>query len=685
MVGLLAVPPRRSRDAHPSCSRFQLYSAMLRRLKIVSAAALLGVTALTASESQTPAQAPAFRSGIDLVHLDVSVLDRNRRPVRGLTPADFTILENGKPQELAAFKAVEVAAEPPTVPWIRDVAPDVVTNEGVEDRRLFLLILDDAMIQSDLRAVDNVRVAAGKVIDELSPGDMAAVIFTRDNRNSQDYTADRSRLRAAVERFSLGFRDMGQNDLYLAYSIGVVESAVATLGTLAGRRKAIIYIGQGLPLDLALMAPQSPGGLTLGGASPISGQGLMASLKGRMERAIRGAAQANANIYTIDACGLRAHQPPPPPPPARSAPPTCVPGLEVDYLKTLADNTGARAITDTNDFAAGVSAIFNENAAYYLLGYQSADRNEDGTFRRLEVRVNRPDVEVRTRSGYEAPKKDNARQKAAVAASPLRAAMAGLLPTSDLSLRLAAMSLAIPGRRESAVAIVLGVRQPARPDSVRVDRVERVDLQVSAFNLDGKALGEIALHADVAFRPDVTGVAEYEVLARLDLKPGRYQLRASAHIARQATSGSIYSDLDVPDFSSGALSLSGLALSASPGPAVGSADTLQTIVPIVPTARRTFTTGHQVSAFARFHQGGKAPPQPIAVRLQLRNDSNELVMDRREELAVTRFAPTRFADLAVELPLARLRPGDYLLTLEGGTATTTIRRDARFEIVRDGR
>ena len=350
------------------------------------------------------------------------------------------------------------------------------------------------------------------------------------------------------------------------------------------------------------------------GASPISEQGLMGSLKTRMERAIRGAAQANANIYTIDACGLRAYQPPPPPPPARSAPSTCIPGLEVDYLKTLADNTGARAITDTNDFAAGVGAIFNENAAYYLLGYQSTDRKEDGKFRRLEVRVNRPDVEVRTRSGYEAPKKDNARQKAAVAASPLRAAMAGLLPTSDLSLRLSTIPFAIPGRRESAVAIVLGVRQPTGQGSARraerVDLAQRVDLQVSAFNFDGKALGEIALHADVAFRPDVTGVAEYEVLARLDLKPGRYQLRASAHIARQATSGSVYSDLDVPDFSSGALSLSGLALSASPGPAVGSADTLRTIVPVVPTARRSFTTGHQVSAFARFYQGGKAPPSP---------------------------------------------------------------------------
>ncbi len=47
-MGLLAVPPRRSRDAHPSCSPFQFYSATLRSLKMVSAAALLGVTSVTA-------------------------------------------------------------------------------------------------------------------------------------------------------------------------------------------------------------------------------------------------------------------------------------------------------------------------------------------------------------------------------------------------------------------------------------------------------------------------------------------------------------------------------------------------------------------------------------------------------------------------------------------------------------
>src|SRR5690349_20662232 len=60
--------------------------------------------------AQLPAsQQPTFRSGVDVVQVDVSVLDKDRRPGRGLTESAFTILEAGKPRPIVAFVPVELA------------------------------------------------------------------------------------------------------------------------------------------------------------------------------------------------------------------------------------------------------------------------------------------------------------------------------------------------------------------------------------------------------------------------------------------------------------------------------------------------------------------------------------------------------------------------------------------------
>ena len=58
-----------------------------------------------------PVEPQMFRTGVDAVQLDVSVLDAERRPVRGLSAADFTVLEEDKPRRLVAFSAIDSAAD----------------------------------------------------------------------------------------------------------------------------------------------------------------------------------------------------------------------------------------------------------------------------------------------------------------------------------------------------------------------------------------------------------------------------------------------------------------------------------------------------------------------------------------------------------------------------------------------
>src|SRR5689334_15853493 len=75
------------------------------------------------------AQTPAFRAGVELVSVDVSVLNGYRLPIRGLTADDFTVLEDGHPRPIAAFSPVDLPGSVlPSARWMLEVAPDVATN-----------------------------------------------------------------------------------------------------------------------------------------------------------------------------------------------------------------------------------------------------------------------------------------------------------------------------------------------------------------------------------------------------------------------------------------------------------------------------------------------------------------------------------------------------------------------------
>lgn len=642
-----------------------------------SVAAQRGNTTLNPVNRPPQQQAPVFRSTVELVHLDVSVLDQARRPVRGLAPADFTVLEDGKPQNIAVFSAVDIPdVEPPKTPWVRDIAPDVRTNQDLRERRLFLILMDDAAIQGDPYALNNVKSIARGVIDRLHPSDLAAVVFMRDNKNSQDFTSDRARLLQAIDKFAVGFRDMGSmNDLYFRMSVDVVRRAVEVLKSLPDRRKAMVYIGQGVPVDLATAAaPVIVQGLPQeGGPSTVSTRGEMNNLAYLMSLAFRDAARANVNVYTFDACGLRVEKMA-----IGAIPPTCLPGLEVDYVQNVAAATGGRAVVNTSDFEPGLSQLFIENGSYYLLGYQSTNPANDGKTRRIDVRVNRPGVTIRTRNGYQADKPNDAKRKAELASEPVGTALAGVLPKGDLPMQLTAAPFGVPGKKDAVVAVMLGVQQPVRESATRA--VEKVDLEVRAFDTNGRQHGATRLRADVTVRGGATGLAEYEVLARLTLRPGRYQLRTAASVGSITTSGSLYYDVDVPDFTDAPLSLSGLVMTANPARQIAPSDALRNVIPVVPTSQRVFPAGTQASAFVRVYQGGRKPMTDVPFWIEIRNEDDHIVLERRDDIRNDAFgAGTRAADVNVALPLSRLTRGSYLLTVGVGEKAE-VRRNVRFEV-----
>src|SRR5205823_2965851 len=87
--------------------------------------------------------------------------------------------------------------------------------------------------------------------------------------------------------------------------------------------------------------------------------------------------------------------------------------------------------------------------------------------------------------------------------------------------------------------------------------------------------------ADAGAAPDHVS---YQIHTSVDLPPGRYQLRASAASARLKTGGSVYLMLDVPDFVSAPLSLSGLLIGYATGARVAVAPAPALASPLLPFA-----------------------------------------------------------------------------------------------------
>lgn len=603
-------------------------------------------------------QPPQFRSGIELVEVDVSVLDKDRRPVRGLTKFDFMVLEDGRPQEIVS--AVEINVPDPVetpATWMREVAPDVKANLASSDR-LIVLVLDDAQVRMQPAMNQAVKEIGRRIIDRLGPADLAAVVFTRDNRGAQPFTSDRSRLLRAVERFRAGFGGSsgpgdGSTDYFFKASLLALKYVAESMAEADQRRKAVIYVSPGVPAAT--------------------------KFKLEFDAILQEAQRTNVNIYSIDPSGLGGLDNEDRTFAGIPADSFLTPQTAAnDFLHTLASNTGGLAIVNRNEFSAGVTQIFRENGSYYLIGYRSSGDPTAGRYRRIEVRVYRPGLTVRARNGYYGKRTE--RSDGSDVSPTLRKALASVVPARDVAMQVTAAPFVVPGKRDSTMAIVLAVREPAPPPGEKSTRTN-VDVLVGAYGPDGKRFGSQRLNAAIQLRAESGATVQYEVLSEMRLKPGRYQLRFAAESSLHGKSGSVYYDVDVPDFSKDDFALSGLVLAAVPNVAVAPRDAFAKLIPVVPTSRRNFWKTDQVVSFLRLYQSGKTTA-PVKVNLQIRDTNDRAVFEDSELIEGAEFMlmQRRSADYRVQLPMNELAPGPYLLTVEANAAGKSLRRDVRFVV-----
>lgn len=657
--------------------------------------ALLAATA--ALGAQEP---PVFRADIDVIRLDVTVIDRDRAPVRGLTAADFTVTEDGRPQRIVAVTEIRASENDPVLtPRMRFVPRDVAANDMVDrlgDGRVFVILLDDFNVPfDDEDIIRSTREAARYVVDSLGPSDVAAVVFTAQAGNTVDFTDDRQKLLTAIDRFDPPKRYPGytaptprgpgptEGDIVQRWApvlmrsqcmraqplAPTLETVTLRLAAIPNRRKTVVLLSTGAPLTV--------------GESRGCGGEQAAAIRAAFASALR----ANINIYTVDPAGNRGYENYLQHPMRNMSP-----GMRNlspqeaaarartvrDFLRTVSENTGGRAVVSTDSPEPELDRMFAEDGSYYLVGYQSSNTRADGRFRKIEVSVKQPNVTVRARSGYFAAREGElVRSDRTPAASANELGLSGMSNPVGVSLRTAAtaVGLADAGKsRDAMVGVVLTLGYPASAGTID----ERLTVTRNVYDADGRASAPTQERVSLTLLPAGLDGQRQSLFYALRLPPGRHQVRFEVHSTALGKASSILADVEVPDFTRPRLSASSIVLGA---PAADRNDPLVPLLPIVPTAEREFAANARPTAFVRVLQAGSPQPGAVEMLTEIIDGRDRTVFSTTETLPADAFTGAGGAPFQTALPLAGLDRGPYILSITAQTAGTgPVRRELLFRI-----
>ncbi len=359
-------------------------------LALAAAAAGSALPAQQSAGAGSPeGQRPVFRSGVDLVHVTVTVTDSRGHFVRGLQKDDFRITENGEPQPIVQFSA--------------DRAPVSIG---------FALDTSSSMAGEKIREA---KEALFRVMDELLEAEDEVFLYTFSDTPvlRQGWTTDRRLLREALE--SVGAN--GRTALYDA-----VDRAVSLLETGRYRKKVLLVVSDGN--DTASFTPLGSLRQRIDESEAMVYAIAIDSNERRLfDRHWQPSPPASAQLRPPQRPPIFPPRPPiggggptgpgggrppwaPPPPPSRQGMPSDA--ANVQALRELTDISGGRTevVRSSSDLGPATASVADELSRQYQLMYQATTRR-DGKWHAIDVTVRDASLQVRARKGYMATKASN--------------------------------------------------------------------------------------------------------------------------------------------------------------------------------------------------------------------------------------------------------------------------------------
>ena len=173
---------------------------MLRPMPGRLKAAITLLIALWASPRASGQAPPVFATGVEVVAVDVSVVDKDGTPVRDLQASDFTLTVGGRPRTITSVEFVKDADPEALETQEADPNPPAdahySTNENVRKGRLILIAVDQGNIQ--MGTGRGTIAAASKLLDRLSPADRVGLITIPGPKPRVEFTTDHSAVREAM-------------------------------------------------------------------------------------------------------------------------------------------------------------------------------------------------------------------------------------------------------------------------------------------------------------------------------------------------------------------------------------------------------------------------------------------------------------------------------------------------------
>jgi VWFA-related protein len=573
-------------------------------MKPIAGIFIIGALSVSGQESAVPAPdsprpGAVFSVTSTLVQLDAVVTDSKGHHITDLTPGDFQVFEDGKPQKLTHFSYVQVTPGPtagPAKPSPNPVAalpPAPSAQIRPEDaRRTIVLMVDDlgmpfedmAFVRSSLRKFANRQMQAGDLVSLCRTSGGSGVL--------QQFTTDRQVLLSLVEglRWNPMLARPEQGPPTLA-TLDAVQYIVGALREMPGR-KSVVLLSEGL--------------------IPLEGDSDDARA---FQSLIDLANRSGTVIYTMQTTGLVAEYRPDP--------------KQQQNLAHIADKTGGLAFANGNDLNWGLTQVLEDQAGYYLLGYHPPEdvlqrKHGEQDYHHVQVKVTRAGLHVRSRSGFFGETDDEALPKYQSALEQLHAAMLSPFKSSGVDLRLTALYAEVPKRGPVVRNLVrINAADLTWKHGDHGSRLAQIRLVAAATCGGDQPLATVSRVFDIRVMAGKMNETMREgELYTLDVpvpKRGEYQIRVAVRDQATARIGSATQYLQIPDFGKSGFTLTSVVLRDGEQTADKSGP------PGIAAALRQFKRGGLVEFLCAIEKGSASAPNPdLETRVRVLRDGKEV-------------------------------------------------------------